>query len=62
MSMLPGCRYTLIKDITGGGIVMLKNARPSEAEDIIELVAAGGPKLEEEAEPEPPEPFEYTED
>lgn len=41
---------------------MLKNARPSEKEDIIELVAAGGPKVEEESEPEPPEPFEWSDD
>jgi len=42
--------------------MMLKNARPTEDEEIIEHVAAGGPKPDEEAEPEPPEPFEYTED
>jgi hypothetical protein len=26
------------------------------------LISAMGPKVEEEAEPEPPEPFEYIED
>lgn len=26
------------------------------------LILAGGPKIEEEDEPEPPEPFEWTED
>jgi len=55
-------RYAPLKDITVGGILMLKNARPAEEEEIIELVAAGGPQPDEEAEPEPPEPFEYTED
>ena len=42
---------------------MLRNLKPGETEDIIEHVAAGGPKAEEEEEePEPPEPFEWTED
>jgi len=62
MSMPANSRYLPMKDISVGGIILLKNARPTEAEDIIELVAAGGPKLEEEVEPEPPEPFEFTED
>lgn len=62
ISLASGSRYIPLKDITVGGIIMLKNARPAESEDIIELVAAGGPKVEEETEPEPPEPFEWTED
>jgi len=62
MSMPGASRYVPLKDITVGGIIMLKNARPSEDEEIIELVAAGGPKPDEEAEPEPPEPFDYVED
>ena len=61
MSIPAGSRYVPIKDTSVGGIIMLRN-RTTDAEEIIELVAAGGPKLEEEAEPEPPEPFEYTED
>jgi len=62
MSMPAGSRYVPLKDITVGGIIMLKNARPTEEEEIIEHVAAGGPKPDEEAEPEPPEPFEYIDD
>jgi len=62
MSMPAGSRYVPVKDITVGGIIMLKNARPTEEEEIIELVAAGGPKPDEEAEPDAPEPFEYIED
>jgi len=62
MTMSSGSRYVPLKDVTVGGIIMLKNARPSEDEEIIELVAAGGPKPDEEAEPEPPEPFEYVDD
>jgi 26S proteasome regulatory subunit N2 len=63
MSMPTGSRYIPLKDISHGGIIMMKNARPAEQEEIIELVAAGGPKGEEEgAEPEPPEPFEWTDE
>jgi 26S proteasome regulatory subunit N2 len=62
LSMPTGSRYIPLKDISVGGIIMMKNARPTETEDIIELVAAGGPKGEEETEPEPPEPFEWNDD
>ncbi|XP_041353405.1 26S proteasome non-ATPase regulatory subunit 1-like [Gigantopelta aegis] len=55
-------RYCPVKDLTNGGIIMLKNSKPGEQEDIVETVIAGGPKMEEEEEPEPPEPFEWTED
>lgn len=60
--MPAGSRYVPLKDLTVGGIIMLKNARPTEDEEIIELVAAGGPKPDEDSEPEPPEPFEYFDD
>jgi len=62
LSMPTGSRYIPLKEISVGGIIMMKNARPTESEDIIELVAAGGPKGEEEVEPEPPEPFEWNDD
>lgn len=56
-------RYTPVKDLSHGGIIMLKNSKPEEKEDIVETVQAGGPKAEdEEEEPEAPEPFEWTED
>jgi len=62
ISLPEGCRYTALKDVSAGGIIMLKDSTPNESEEIIESVAAGGPKVEDEEEPEPPEPFEYTED
>ncbi|XP_005095836.1 26S proteasome non-ATPase regulatory subunit 1 [Aplysia californica] len=56
-------RYQPVKDLAHGGIILLKNRKPGEQEDIVETVQAGGPKAEEEEEePEPPEPFEWTED
>lgn len=56
-------RYAPIKDLSHGGIIIMKNVKPGEEEEIVETVQAGGPKGEEdEEEPEPPEPFEWTED
>ncbi|KAH9523483.1 26S proteasome non-ATPase regulatory subunit 1 [Bulinus truncatus] len=56
-------KYTPVKDLSHGGIIMLKNSKPEEQEDIVETVQAGGPKAEEEEEePEPPEAFEYIDD
>lgn len=60
--MPEGSRYVPVKDVFNGGIILLRNNKPGEQEEIIEPVAAGGPKIEEEDEPEPPEPFEWTED
>lgn len=62
MSMSSDSRYEPLKDVSAGGIIMLKNKKPDEEEDLIELVSAGGPKADEEDEPEPPEPFEWSED
>jgi 26S proteasome regulatory subunit N2 len=62
MSMVAPCRYLPLKDISVGGIIVMRNSKPSDNEEIIELVAAGGPKGEEEAEPEPPEPFEWVDE
>ncbi|ESO10941.1 hypothetical protein HELRODRAFT_71906, partial [Helobdella robusta] len=62
LSMPAGSRYIPLKDVSVGGIIMLKNARPQEPEVIIELVETGGPKPEDEVEPEPFEPFEWNED
>ncbi|OQV16508.1 26S proteasome non-ATPase regulatory subunit 1 [Hypsibius exemplaris] len=54
-------RYRPLKPITTGGIIMLADSS-SEAETIVENLAASGPKYEgEEVEPSPPEPFEYDE-
>jgi len=55
-------RYSFIKDAAIGGIIMLKDSQKNNPEELVEPVQAGGPKVEEEQEPEPPEPFEYIED
>lgn len=55
-------RYAVMKDLSVGGIVLLRDYKAGEKEDLVEPVQAGGPKVEEDKEPEPPEPFEYIED
>lgn len=61
ISMAEGGHYSPIKDITIGGIVMMKH-NSEEEEVFVEPVAAYGPKSEDVKEPEAPEPFEYIED
>ena len=62
MQIVEGSRYAPIKDLSIGGIIMLKDNKKQDPEDLVEPVAAGGPKVQEEKEPDPPEPFEYIED
>lgn len=55
-------RYSPLKPLTAGGIILLRDAKPEDPEDLLEAVIAGGPKPEaEDPEPEPPAPFEFTE-
>lgn len=59
MQMPEGSRYKPIKDLSIGGIVMMRDLRKEETEKLVEVIA-GGPKIEEdEKEPDAPEPFEY---
>ncbi|XP_039296978.1 26S proteasome non-ATPase regulatory subunit 1 isoform X2 [Nilaparvata lugens] len=67
----PNGRYVPLKEVGGGGIVMMRRRGGAaaameqdeeEEEELVEPVAAFGPKPEDDREPEPPEPFEYTED
>ncbi|XP_072428502.1 26S proteasome non-ATPase regulatory subunit 1 [Chiloscyllium punctatum] len=60
--MPEGCRYQPFKPLSIGGIIILKDTS-EDTEELVEPVAAHGPKIEEEEEePEPPEPFEYIDD
>ncbi|CAG9859898.1 unnamed protein product [Phyllotreta striolata] len=54
-------QYVAMKDVSIGGLIMVRNLKPGE-EELVEPVAAFGPKGDDEKEPEPPEPFEWTED
>lgn len=63
---LPEGRYTALKPVAHGGILMVRDRRPNEEVELVEAVKAHGPNTAGEdddlPEPEPPEPFEYTED
>lgn len=55
-------RTALVLQLSIGGIIILKDTS-EDTEELVEPVAAHGPKIEEEEqEPEPPEPFEYIDD
>ena len=59
MQMPESSRYKPIKELSIGGIVMMRDLRKEETEKLVEVIA-GGPKIEEdEKEPDAPEPFEY---
>lgn len=61
MSFAEETRYRPLKPITTGGIILLADTS-LEPEDIVENLAASGPKYEgDDQEPSPPEPFEYIE-
>merc|ERR1712241_66332 len=57
--------YQPIKDISIGGVVMVKRVRDAEGDKKEEIVEPVKTSRKEDAsteeEPEPPEPFEYTE-
>merc|ERR1711928_255481 len=55
-------KYTPLKDVGIGGIIVMRYGHTDQPEELVEPVSAMGPKVEEETEPEPPEPFEYTEE
>uniref|UniRef100_A0A8C5QQF6 26S proteasome non-ATPase regulatory subunit 1 n=1 Tax=Leptobrachium leishanense TaxID=445787 RepID=A0A8C5QQF6_9ANUR len=62
LTMPDGTRYQPFKPLCIGGIIILRDTSEEE-EQLVEPVAAHGPKIEEEEqEPEPPEPFEYIDD
>uniref|UniRef100_A0A2K6ES55 26S proteasome non-ATPase regulatory subunit 1 n=1 Tax=Propithecus coquereli TaxID=379532 RepID=A0A2K6ES55_PROCO len=62
LTMPETCRYQPFKPLSIGGIIILKDTS-EDIEELVEPVAAHGPKIEEEEqEPEPPEPFEYIDD
>lgn len=63
ISLAKTCRYQPLKDVSSGGIIILRDTQSDQPETLVETVKAGGPvKEEEQAEPEPPEPFEWNED
>uniref|UniRef100_A0A1A9Z7X7 26S proteasome regulatory subunit RPN2 C-terminal domain-containing protein n=1 Tax=Glossina pallidipes TaxID=7398 RepID=A0A1A9Z7X7_GLOPL len=53
--------YKPLEDVTIGGIIVMQHTGKTDQE-LVEPVAAYGPKNDDLKEPESPEPFEYTED
>jgi 26S proteasome regulatory subunit N2 len=63
LSLSKTARYQPLKDISSGGIIILRDTMSDQPETLVETVKAGGPvKEEEESEPEPPEPFEWIDE
>jgi len=57
-----GARYQTVKDLRAGGVLMVRDTGDG-AQQLVDWVVAHGPQKEpEEAEPEPPEPFDYVEE
>jgi len=57
-------RFKAVKDVTAGGIIIVKDNTPTEPVELVQPVAACGPKKDEddEKEPSPPEPFMYSDE
>jgi len=62
LQILEGSRYQPLKEVTIGGIIMMKDNKSEDPVELVEPVAAGGPKVEDEDEPEPPEDFQYLDE
>ncbi|KHJ40202.1 hypothetical protein D918_09748 [Trichuris suis] len=60
MTMPEDCRYEPVKSLKSGGIIVLRDKEENKEEELVEIVK---PVIdgEEADEPEPPEPFDYTE-
>ncbi|PSN40672.1 26S proteasome non-ATPase regulatory subunit 1 [Blattella germanica] len=60
IQLIDESNYLPLKNPAIGGIIMVRNVRPGTIEEeLVEPVAAFGPKADEDDEPEPPDPFEY---
>lgn len=63
ISIVDGQSYIPLKEVTIGGIIVTqRTAKSGDAEELVEPIAACGPKGDDAKEPEAPEPFEYIED
>lgn len=63
VSIVDGQSYVPLKEVSIGGIIVTqRTAKASDSEELVEPIAACGPKGDDAKEPEAPEPFEYIED
>lgn len=66
IQQVEGCRYQFLKPLRAGGVLMVRDTKDSDSADdqpaLVDWVLAHGPQCDpDEAEPEPPEPFEFDE-
>merc|ERR1712004_199997 len=52
LNIAENSKYKPVKSIQSGGIILVENTKPEEEEVLVERVAAGGPKTEENAKDE----------
>lgn len=63
ISIVDGQSYLPLKDVSIGGIVVTQRTiKSSDAEELVEPMAACGPKGDDAKEPDAPEPFEYDDE
>lgn len=63
ISIVDGQSYTPLKEVSIGGIIVTqRNVKAGDAEELVEPIAACGPKGDDAKEPDAPEAFEYVED
>lgn len=66
LTLADDCRYNPVKSVVNGGVIVMRDSKENEPEDLIEPLPASvtspGTTEDEGDEPEPPEPFEWTED
>jgi len=63
ISLTKTSRYQPLKEVSNGGIIVMRDTQSDQPEVMVETVKAGGPvKEEDKTEPAPPEPFEWKEE
>jgi len=66
LTLADDCRYKPVKSVDNGGVIVLRDSKESEPEDLIEPLPASATAAsaddDEGDEPEPPEPFEWTDE
>lgn len=64
ISLLPDARYVPVTPGRVSGIIVLRDQRPDDAEELLIATASAGPAgaNDDEEEPGPPAPFEFVEE
>lgn len=67
IQMQKSSRYQVVKDLSYGGIILVKDTQSDQPENLVETIKAHGVPVkqsqeDEKNEPEPPEPFEWTDE